>query len=231
MTNDLINRAADLLRNGQLVALPTETVYGLAANAFDPDAVASIYTAKGRPSNNPIIVHVTGIEMAKRCVAVWPKEADILAKTFWPGPLSIVLPRANTIPDVVTGGGSTVAVRAPRHPIFRAVLEKCGFPLAAPSANRSNHISPTTAEHVRISLGGRVPLILDGGACQVGIESTVVLLTDPRRPKILRPGAITEDQILSALGITPKNIAQTSSVPANIPSNTEFYDNLYRRND
>jgi len=210
-----VGQAVALLAKGELVALPTETVYGLAANATNEIAVRKIYQAKGRPSNNPIIVHVSDIGMARNCVSEWTDEAEILANFFWPGPLSIILKRSKIIPDVVTGGGDTVAVRCPRHPVFQNVVRTCQFPLAAPSANRSNHISPTTASHVFQSLGDNVPLILDGGACEVGIESTVVDLTVPQVPKILRPGMIGEGSILSALSsikMPRDNIMSYSSV-------------------
>jgi L-threonylcarbamoyladenylate synthase len=210
-----VRQAVALLTNGELVALPTETVYGLAANATNEIAVKKIYLAKGRPSNNPIIVHVSDIEMARNCVSDWTDEAETLANFFWPGPLSIVLKRSKIIPDAVTGGGDTVAVRCPQHPVFQSVIRTCRFPLAAPSANRSNHISPTTANHVFQSLGDNVSLILDGGACEVGIESTVVDLTVPQLPKILRPGMISEESILSALSSIKKphdNIMPFSSV-------------------
>src|SRR5271170_8203841 len=164
-----VQRAADLLRDGQVVALPTETVYGLAANALVETAVAKIFQIKGRPANNPIIVHVAGIEMAKRCAKDFPALAEKLSKSFWPGPLTLVLPRAEKISDVVTAGGETVGIRWPGHPFVQAVICECNFPLAAPSANLSNHVSPTNAEHVRKQLGGKISLIVDGGQSQVGI--------------------------------------------------------------
>lgn len=194
-----VKRAAELLHRGEVVALPTETVYGLAANALDPDAVAKIYAIKGRPAHNPIIVHVADLEMARRCVSAWPESADQLARSFWPGPLTLVLPRAAIIPDLVTGGGATVGVRWPSHPFMQAVIQKCGFPLAAPSANLSNSISPTTAEHVRRQLGDQLALIVDGGPAQVGIESTVIDLTS-QPPRVLRPGMIHEESLLAVLG-------------------------------
>ena len=169
-----VRRAAELLRAGEVVALPTETVYGLAANALDEKAVAKIFQIKGRPANNPIIVHVAGNEMAKRCVKNFPALAEKFSKSFWPGPLTLVLPRAKEIPDIVTAGGETVGIRWPSHPFIQAVIRECDFPLAAPSANLSNQISPTNAEHVRKQLGGKIPLIVDGGQSQVGIESTVL---------------------------------------------------------
>jgi len=194
-----VRQAADLLRAGQVVALPTETVYGLAANALDAEAVARIYEIKGRPAHNPIIVHVAGLEMARRCVATWPPSADKLAAAFWPGPLTLVLPRSKEIPDAVTAGGTTVGVRCPSHPIIQAVIRECGFPLAAPSANPSNRISPTTADHVRKQLGGKIRCIVDGGPSQVGIESTVLDLT-AEPPRVLRPGMIHEGALAAVIG-------------------------------
>jgi L-threonylcarbamoyladenylate synthase len=192
-------RAAEILRGGDVVALPTETVYGLAANAFDSVAVEKIFQAKGRPAHNPIIVHVTDVAMAKRCVSAWPDVADKLAAAFWPGPLTLVLPRSAEISDAVVAGGPTVGIRWPSHPIMQSVIRACGFPLAAPSANRSNEISPTNAEHVARNLGDRIPLIIDGGQSQVGIESTVVdLSVSP--PRLLRPGMIHEESLLAVIG-------------------------------
>src|SRR4051812_28502567 len=180
--DEAVRRAVEKLRSGGVVALPTETVYGLAANALDANAVQRIFEIKGRPLHNPIIVHVAGVEMAKQCVRLWPKIAEELARAFWPGPLTLVLERANNIPDVVTAGGKTVGVRWPSHPFIQAVIRACDFPLAAPSANLSNELSPTNAEHVRRSLGNRLGLIIDGGQSQVGIESTVVdVSTAPAR--------------------------------------------------
>jgi L-threonylcarbamoyladenylate synthase len=192
-------RAAELLRAGEVVALPTETVYGLAANALDETAVAKIFQIKGRPADNPIIVHIAGHEMAGRCVAKWPPLADKLAKAFWPGPLTLVLPRAEMIPRNVTAGGATVGVRWPAHPFIQAVIRECGFPLAAPSANLSSRVSPTNAEHVRAQLGGKIPLIVDGGQSQVGIESTVLDLT-VSPPRILRPGMIHAESLAAVVG-------------------------------
>jgi L-threonylcarbamoyladenylate synthase len=194
-----VTRAADLLRSGEVVALPTETVYGLAANALDGAAVAKIFRIKGRPAHNPVIVHVSSLEMAKRCVSDWPHNADQLAKAFWPGPLTLVLPRTKAIPDVVTAGGATVGVRWPGHPFIQAVIRACGFPLAAPSANLSNRISPTNVEHVRRQLGGKISLMVDGGQSQVGIESTVLDLT-VSPPEILRPGMIHVDSLAAVMG-------------------------------
>jgi L-threonylcarbamoyladenylate synthase len=194
-----VTRAADLLRSGEVVALPTETVYGLAANALDGEAVAKIFRIKGRPADNPVIVHVSSLEMAKRCVSDWPDNADRLAKAFWPGPLTLVLPRAREIPDIVTAGGATVGVRWPGHPFIQAVIGACGFPLAAPSANLSTRVSPTNVEHVRRQLGGKIPMMVDGGQSQVGIESTVLDLT-VSPPEILRPGMIRAESLAAVIG-------------------------------
>jgi L-threonylcarbamoyladenylate synthase len=192
-------RTAELLRAGEVVALPTETVYGLAANALDEKAVAKIFQIKSRPANNPIIIHIVGNEMEKRCVTEWPPLADKLAKSFWPGPLTLVLPRARKIPDVVTAGGATVGIRYPGHPFIQAVIRECDFPLAAPSANLSSRVSPTNAEHVRAQLGGKIPVIVDGGQSQVGIESTVLDLTETP-PRILRPGMIHTESLEAVIG-------------------------------
>ena len=192
-----VARAAELLRAGEVVALPTETVYGLAANALDEKAVAKIFETKGRPAHNPIIVHVAGSEMARACVGEWPPVAEKLARAFWPGPLTLVLPRTKKIPAIVTAGGETAGIRWPSHPFMQAVIRECEFPLAAPSANLSNQVSPTNAEHVRLQLNGKIPLIVDGGQSQVGIESTVLDLTvSPAR--ILRPGMIHAESLAAA---------------------------------
>ena len=205
---EAVSRAAELLRAGEVVALPTETVYGLAANAFDEKAVAKIFQIKGRPACNPVIVHVAGIEMAKRCVNRWPDNADRLAKAFWPGPLTLVLPRAKEIPGLVAAGGTTVGVRWPGHPFIQAVIRECGFPLAAPSANLSSRISPTNAGHVRNQLGGCIPLIVDGGQSQVGIESTVLDLS-ASPPQILRPGMIHVGTLAAVIGNTEHRTSNT----------------------
>ena len=194
-----VQRAAELLRAGETVALPTETVYGLAANALDAKAVERIFQIKGRPAHNPIIVHVASMEMAKGCVANWPALASSLAKSFWPGPLTLVLPRAAEIPGIITAGGPTVGVRWPSHPFIQAVIHECDFPLAAPSANLSNRVSPTNAEHVRKSLGDRIRLIVDGGQAQIGIESTVLDISCSP-PRLLRPGMIHEQALLAVTG-------------------------------
>ena len=198
-----VQRVAAALRAGEVVAVPTETVYGLAANALDASAVARIYAIKGRPAHNPIIVHVADKTMARRCVREWPAAAEKLARAFWPGPLTLVLPKADDIPDIVTAGGPTVGVRWPAHPFVPAVIRECGFPLAAPSANRSNQLSPTTAEHVRKQLGGRLRWLVDGGPAPVGIESTVLDLTT-HPPQILRPGMIHAEALAAVIGERPR---------------------------
>jgi L-threonylcarbamoyladenylate synthase len=184
-------------------------VYGLAANAFDARAVARIFEVKGRPPENPIIVHVNSLAMAQSCVAAWPEQARRLAKTFWPGPLTLVLPKSTAIPPIVTAGGNTVGIRWPAHPFMRELIRLCGFPLAAPSANLSNQVSPTSAEHVLGGLHGKIPLVIDAGQSNVGIESTVVDLT-VSPPRVLRPGMISSDQIATALS-TP---IATGTTPA-----------------
>ena len=196
-----VARAAALLRAGEVVALPTETVYGLAANALDERAVARIYAVKGRPAHNPIIVHVASLELARRCARAWPGRAEVLARAFWPGPLTLVLPRAAGISDLVTAGGDTVGIRWPSHPFIQAVILACGFPLAAPSANPANQLSPTCAAHVAKWLGEKIPLIVDGGHAQVGIESTVVDLAGSP-PRLLRPGMISALALNAALAGT-----------------------------
>ncbi len=178
---------------------PTETVYGLGANALDPRAVASIFEAKGRPASNPVIAHVADPADARTLAADWPHAAAVLAQRFWPGPLTLVLPKRATVPDVLTAGGPTVAVRCPAHPVARALIAAAGVPVAAPSANRSTELSPTRAEHVRKSLDGRIDMILNGGPCPGGIESTVVDVTaDPVR--LLRPGLVSATELVAVLG-------------------------------
>ncbi len=191
--------AAALLRAGRLVAFPTETVYGLGADGLNPEAVAGIYAAKGRPATNPLILHVPGVAEAKALVTEWPPEAEALAARFWPGPLTLVLPAAACVPDIVRAGNPTVALRCPDHPVALALLRACGRPLAAPSANRTLGISPTRAEHVAASLEDRVDLILDGGPTEAGLESTILsLATRPYR--LLRPGPIPPSELEVLVG-------------------------------
>ena len=184
-----IKAAAELIRSGQLVAFPTETVYGLGANALDSEAVAKIYELKGRPPSSPLIVHVSSIELARTLVSDWPPKAEELARRYWPGPLTLVLPKAPVVPGIVTAGLPTVGVRVPSHPIALELIEETGLPIAAPSANRFGGLSPTTAEHVRRAFGDAVE-ILDGGPTGVGIESTVVSLAGGKLT-LLRPGMIS----------------------------------------
>jgi L-threonylcarbamoyladenylate synthase len=199
-TPENIGRAGALLRAGRLVAFPTETVYGLGCDATDDRAVAAVFAAKGRPEFNPLIVHVLGRDEAA-ALAAFDARADALAASFWPGPLTLVLPRTATCPVslLATAGLDTIAIRAPSHLVARAVIEAAGRPIAAPSANRSGEVSPTTAAHVAESLGAEVAMILDGGPCPVGLESTVLDLAGDR-PAILRPGAVTEEEIAARIG-------------------------------
>lgn len=194
-----IARAAEVLRLGGLVAFPTETVYGLGANALDARAVAGIFEAKGRPAYNPLIVHAADVAAARALVSRWPESADALAERFWPGPLTLVLPKAPGVPSIVTGGLDDVAVRVPAHPVALALLRSSGLPIAAPSANRSTEISPTTAGHVVKALGERVALVLDAGSTTVGIESTVIDLVDGH-PRLLRPGMVSVRELEGVVG-------------------------------
>jgi L-threonylcarbamoyladenylate synthase len=200
-TEAAVKRAVKLLADGAIVAIPTETVYGLAADALDSDSVERIFAAKGRPATNPLIVHVADAAMARSLAAFWPPAAERITARLWPGPVTVIVPRGPRIPDVVTAGGQTVAVRCPEHPLTRRLIAMLGRPLAAPSANRSTQLSPTTAGHVLDGLGNRIDLILDGGPCGRGIESTVIdCTTDP--PRILRPGPIGRSELEEALGGT-----------------------------
>jgi L-threonylcarbamoyladenylate synthase len=197
-----IAEAATLIAAGEPVAVPTETVYGLAADATSGEAVARIYTAKGRPSFNPLIIHAPDLDTAT-AIAALPKHALSLAKTFWPGPLTIVAPLRNDAPiaSLATAGLPTVALRIPAHPAMQALLRACGRPLAAPSANASGSISPTRADHVARSLAGRIPLIVDGGPTGLGLESTIVAI-DKHRLRLLRPGPITIEELEQASGLS-----------------------------
>ncbi|AYH43126.1 threonylcarbamoyl-AMP synthase [Azoarcus sp. DN11] len=196
---DEIQRAADLLRAGELVGMPTETVYGLAADALNVEAVGRIFSAKGRPADHPLIVHLPDATHLARWARAIPKDALALAKAFWPGPLTLILKREEGVPDAVTGGQDTVGLRVPDHPVALALLRAFDSGIAAPSANRFGRISPTTAAHVREELGDKVALVLDGGPCQVGIESTILDLSRDT-PVILRPGAISADDIGRVIG-------------------------------
>ncbi len=190
---------ASRLRAGELVAVPTETVYGLAANALSSAACARIFRAKGRPVSDPLIVHVERLAQIEELAVVTPAVRK-LADAFWPGPLTLVLPKRAIVPDIVTAGGSSVAIRMPSHPVFRRLLRLTGLPLAAPSANPFGYVSPTSAEHVRDNLGSRIRFILEGGPAYIGVESTIVDLREPRRPVLLRPGSISAAEIGRVLG-------------------------------
>lgn len=196
---DDIQRAGDILRRGGLVAIPTETVYGLAANALDGEAVKKIYQAKGRPSDNPLIVHISRFSQLAPLVREVPESAQKLAAAFWPGPLTIILPKSDVIPRQTSGGLDTVAVRCPSHPTARAVIDAAEVPLAAPSANLSGRPSPTTAQHVAEDMNGRIEMILDGGPVEIGLESTIIDVTG-EIPLILRPGAISLEQLRRTAG-------------------------------
>ncbi len=209
---EVVRRAADLLAAGELVALPTETVYGVGADATNPDAVARIYAAKGRPGNNPLIAHIPDISAAERICQSFPSKAYALAERFWPGPLTLVLPRRQHGDGVVceraVAGGKTVAVRCPGHPMALDILRAVGRPIAAPSANRSGGTSPTSPAHVAAEFDGIVELIVDGGECLVGLESTVLDLSCST-PTILRPGAITAEMLATVLELNPLDLSLT----------------------
>ena len=198
-SDETIARAAERLRGGGLVAFPTETVYGLGADATNADAVRKIFAAKGRPGTNPLIVHVADIDTARRYAADWSDVAQTLAAVWWPGPLTLVVPKRPAIVDEVTAGRGTVGLRVPDHPLALELLRAFDGPVAAPSANRSNRVSPTTAQHVRDELGDAVDEILDGGPCSVGIESTVLDVAG-ELPTILRPGGVSRAQIEAVVG-------------------------------
>jgi L-threonylcarbamoyladenylate synthase len=202
-----IRHAAELLRAGKLVAFPTETVYGLGANALDADAVARVFEVKGRPTTSPVIVHVSDSKRVAQVAASWPPAAEMLADRFWPGPLTLVLPKTAAVPQIVTAGLPTVGVRIPSHPVALALIRAAQVPIAAPSANRFTQLSPTTAQHVRDGLADCVDYILDGGPCEVGIESTVLSLADDV-PVLLRPGGVSRQQIEEVIG--PVTTAQHS---------------------
>lgn len=194
-----IQRAAAAILNGELVAMPTETVYGVAANVFDEEAIQKLFRAKGRPSDNPLIVHISDFVQLEEIVSEWTPEADILANRFWPGPLTLVVKKAEAVPNVVTGALDTVGVRMPDHPVALELIEAAGVPLVGPSANRFMHLSPTRAENVDPGLAKHLAMVLDGGPCKVGLESTVIDVTqDP--PRILRPGGVSRGEIQAALG-------------------------------
>ena len=199
LNSSQISRAAEILKDGGIVAIPTETVYGLAANAYNVEAIKKVFEAKGRPSDNPLIVHISDMVSIKDIVSEFPESAEKLAKNFWPGPLTMILPRNALIPDEVTGGMDSVAVRYPSHTVAQKIISEAGVPLVAPSANISGSPSPTKFEHVVKDLSGKVDAIVDGGDCDIGLESTVISLLDDV-PKILRPGKVTPEDIIKVLG-------------------------------
>ena len=214
---DVIARAAGVLRSGGLVAFPTETVYGLGAIALNPIAVARIFAAKGRPAGNPLIVHVADATDAERLVTAWPEAAARLTERFWPGPLTLVLPKSRAVPNIVTAGGPTVAVRVPAHPVALALLRAIGLPIAAPSANRSTCLSPTRAEHVLRDLDGRIELVLDAGPTSGGLESTVLDLTT-KPPRLLRPGLVAPGEIEAVIGTITRAAQETTEEQQQSPS-------------
>ena len=210
---DSVERASRLLRAGELVAIPTETVYGLGADASNPGAVAKIFAAKGRPADHPLIVHIPDASHLERWARDIPEAARVLAEKFWPGALTLILKRQPQVPDAVTGGQDTVGLRVPNHPLTLELLKAFDGGIAAPSANRFGRISPTTAQHVRDDLGDAIPLILDGGPCQVGIESTIIDLSGPRTV-VLRPGMISAIDIGLVLGRVPMSPDDPLAPPA-----------------
>jgi len=198
--DESIREAALLIREGQTVAFPTETVYGLGANALDPDAINRIYAAKDRPADNPLITHISELSQLRPLIACEPSETAMrMMEAFWPGPLTLIFPRASSVPANVSAGLPTISVRLPAHPVARALIAAAGVPIAAPSANRSGRPSPTSAAHVFEDMNGRIPMILDGGDCAVGLESTVVDMTG-ETPRILRPGGVTAEMIAQVAG-------------------------------
>ncbi len=210
VTDSGVEKAAQMLKNGAVVAIPTETVYGLAANAFDADAVTRIFTAKGRPQDNPLIVHISKLDELYPLVTEVPQTALALAKAFWPGPLTMVLPKSDLLPDIISAGLETVAVRMPSHPIAREIIGRSGCPLAAPSANISGKPSPTTAEHVVADMMGKIDGIVMSNDSAVGVESTVILLANGQK-RLLRPGGITPEMLESVIGRVDVDKAVLSS--------------------
>lgn len=215
-----IHQAAQIIAEGGIAAFPTETVYGLGANAFNASAVAKVFEVKNRPTFDPLIVHAADIEQAAACTDMFPEIAQCLAKTFWPGPLTLVMRKADSIPDLVTAGLPTVAVRMPNHSAALEMIRQAGVPVAAPSANPFGALSPTTVEHVRIHLSGKVDAIIDGGPCTVGVESTIVSLAG-EHPVLLRPGGISAEAIEHVVGRLERaadGSRKTPSAPGQLPS-------------
>lgn len=197
--NEALEEASELLKSGEVVAIPTETVYGLAANALDEEAVKKIYIAKGRPSDNPLIVHISDISELSPLVKEIPEKVKVMASAFWPGPLTMIMKKSDVIPSVTSGGLSTVAIRMPENEYARAIIKSAGVPLAAPSANLSGSPSPTNAKYVFDDMNGRIPLIIDGGASKIGVESTVITFAT-EIPTVLRPGGVTVEEIRETIG-------------------------------
>ena len=222
VTQQELEVAASTLRSGHLVAFPTETVYGLGANAFDPTAVAGIFDLKGRPRFDPLIVHIADVEMANELTESIPALAQALIEQFWPGPMSLVLEKRACVPDIVTAGLPNVAVRCPGHEVARDLIRAAGVPVAAPSANRFGMVSPTTAAHVLEQFGDSAPMILDDGPCRVGVESTVISFVESAdgRPVLLRPGGVTLEEIQSAIGPIMVRAASSDrpTSPGQLPS-------------
>lgn len=226
-TPEGLDQAAALLRAGELVAVPTETVYGLAADATRPDAVAAIFRAKNRPADHPLIVHLAGLDQLNDWVARVPDCAWPVIEHFWPGPLTLVLPASDTVPAIVNAGQTTVALRWSSHPLLQMVLDRLQRPVAAPSANPFCRISPTSAEHVRAHMEGRIAAVLDGGPCAVGIESTILDLSGAR-PAILRPGAITAAMLSPYLDLAETAAPDAPRVPGNLASHYAPRQPCYR---
>lgn len=216
-----INFAAALLRKGDVVAIPTETVYGLSGNAFNEDAVKKIFSVKNRPHFNPLIIHTNSINKIKQFVTYFPENAKKLAEKLSPGPITYVLKKSDIVPDIVTGGKDSVAIRIPNHPVTLELLDKLDFPIAAPSANPFGFISPTRAEHVEEQLGEKIPYILDGGKCSVGVESTIIMFEENNLPTILRHGGISAEKIISIIGnvnIKGNEISDSPTAPGQLKS-------------
>ena len=217
-----IEDAVTRLRAGKLVGLPTETVYGLAASTFDPDAIAAVYRAKSRPADNPLIAHVSRLDVARSLTSDWNDAAERLAQACWPGPVTLVLPRAEDVPAVAAGGHDSIAVRMPAHPVALRLLEAFGRPISAPSANPSGSLSPTEARHVLADFTTLDILILDGGPCRVGLESTVVDVRDPGHPLVLRPGGVDRTRLSAILG-RPVEVVESASQNASPGSAARHY--------
>lgn len=215
MQNYTIEEIVKALLEGELVALPTETVYGLAANALNPTAVRKIFEVKGRPFIDPLIVHSLDISQVDQ-LAYLPEVAFKLSEIFWPGPLTIILPKKNIVPEIVTAGLQSVGIRVPKHPIFQQILIETKIPIAAPSANPFGYLSPTEAHHVKKTLGSKIQYIIDGGPCEIGLESTILNLLDPQNPEILRPGPISADDLEYIFGFKPKYTTRSSHSGAQI---------------